>query len=148
MTRIASRDGAAGVRRVVQDPPGVDAIERAVLERQGLGVGDHHLALQAFELETASHELNGMLGEVDPGRDRAGAHEANEVGPEPHADLEQPLSLGAVEVREPRDVGVELGSGLLDLGEEFRGAFGRAGMLGAARLLLPEVAHPTLLVYS
>ena len=81
--------GAAGVRRVVQDPPGVDAIERAVLERQGLGVGDHHLPLQAFQLETASDELNGMLGEVDPGRNRAGAHEANEVGPEAHADLEQ-----------------------------------------------------------
>ena len=56
--------------------------------------------------------------------------------------------LAPVEVREPRDVGVELVPGALDLGEEFRGAFGRARMLGAARLLLPEVAHPTLLVYS
>ena len=83
-----------------------------------------------------------------PGRDRAGADEANEVGPEPDADLEEALSLRALEVGKPRDVGVELVPGALDLGEELRGAFGRAGVLGAARLLLPEVAHPTLLVYS
>ena len=89
-----------------------------------------------------------MLGEVDAGRNRAGADEANEVGPEAHADLEDLLAPRAIEVREPRDVGVELVPGAFDLGEELRGPFRRGGVLGAARLLLPEVAYPTLLVYS
>ena len=133
--------------RVVQDAPRVDAVERGVLERQGLGVRGPDLGLEALELQAPTHELDGVLGEVDSRRDRARAHEADEVGAEPDPDLEQALASSPVEVGEPVDVRVELVAGPLDLGEELRRAFNRRRVLGPAGLFLPEALDPLLLIY-
>ena len=93
------------------------------------------------------HELDGVLGEVDAGRDGPGANEADEVGPEPDSDLEQPLATRSLEIGEPVDVGVELVSSSLHLGEELRRALLGLRVLGAAGLLFPEIADTLLLIY-
>lgn len=88
-----------------------------------------------------------MLGKVDAGRDGPGANKADEVGPEPDSDLEQPLATRPLEVREPVNVGVELVSSSLHLGEELGRALLCLRMLGSAGLLFPEIADPLLLIY-
>ena len=77
-----------------------------------------------------------------PGRDRARAHEADEVGPEPDADLEQPLAASSGEVGEPVDVGVELVAGPLDLGEELRRALRPSPRARRRRALPPRSPGP------
>lgn len=135
------------VRRMVQDAPRIHAVERGFFERKGLCVRGPDLRLEPFERQPAPHEVDGMLGQVDAGRDGAGAHEADEVRPEPDADLEEPLVARPLEVGEPVDVRIELVADPLDLGEELRRAFGRRRVFGPAGLLLPEVPDPRLLIY-
>jgi len=139
-------DRLARVRRVVQHAPGVDAVERGVVERQRLGVGRSDVCFQPLERESAAHELDGMLRQVDAGRDRAGPDETDEVRSEPDPDLEQALAAGALEIGEPVDVRVELVSRTLDLGEELRRPLGVRRVFRPAGLLLPEVLDPRLLI--
>ena len=132
----------------MQDAPGVDAVERAVVEGQRFCVRRPDLGLEAFEREPSAYELDGMLGEVDTRRDRPGAYEADEVGAQSDADLEQPLATSALEIGEAVDVGVEHVAGALDLSKELRRSFRRRRVLRAAGLLLPEAPDPRLLICS
>lgn len=131
----------------MQHAPGIDPLEALVLEGQILGIGRAHLGCQPFELEPSPDELDGMLGEVDPGCEGPGAHKTDEVRPCADPDLEQALTLRTLEVRETGDVRIELISHALDFSEELGASFGRGGMLRPAGLLLPEVANSSLLIY-
>ena len=88
-----------------------------------------------------------MLGQIDARCDRARADETDEVRPEPNSDLEQALAPGSGEIGETVDVGIELVPRSLDLSVELRGAFWGRHVLGAARVLLPEISDALLLIY-
>jgi len=140
-------DRLACIGRMVEDAPGVDDIEGTVLEGKVLRVGGLHAPLEPFQRQSSLHELDGVLGEVDAGRDRAGASKPDEVSAEPDTDFEQPLSPCFVEGRELQNVWIELVPRSFDFGEVLRSALGSRGVLGAARLLLPEIPDALLLIY-
>jgi asparagine synthase (glutamine-hydrolysing) len=125
----------------VQNAPGVDDIEGTVFERKSLGVRDGHVTMQTLELEPAPDQLDGALGEVDPGHIRAGSREADEVGTETDADLQHVATTGSSEISEFRDERLEPLARFLNLPEELRRTLGRAGVLGTARPSLPVVAN-------
>ena len=139
-------DRLAVCRRVVQHAPRVDAVKGAVVEGKGLRVGGSNLRTEPFERQAPPDELDRVLGQVDAGRDCSCADEADEVGPEPDADLEQLLAASSLEVREPCDVRVELVPRPLDLGEELGVPSGGATCSDAAGLFLPKAPDALLLI--
>ena len=133
-----------GIGRVVKHSPRVDEVEARVRKGEAFGISCLNVAVEPFQLEPASYELHRVLGEVDSGDLRAGPRKTDQIATQPDADLQHLLPARALEVREIRDLRVELVPRTRDLLEEFWSALGGLRVGGAAGLVLPEALDATL----
>ena len=91
--RVAAHDGSVQarrhIRRVMQHPVARDAVERAVVEREVLGVADGDLGGHAQRLDVRlCGQLDVTRRQVDAGGARAGAGVLRQVDPLTAADVE------------------------------------------------------------
>jgi glycerol-3-phosphate dehydrogenase len=115
----------------------VDDVERPIVERKGLSIGLLQIHLDLRVTRVLPRELEGGLGEIDAGDQGAASREANEVGANPAADLEEGFSPIAFEIDEAGEVPELVEPILVEIGEELPGSRSVAGHLEVVDALVP-----------
>ncbi len=131
-------DQAGRIRGVLHDTVRVDSVERRVAEGERLAVGHLERGVRdTVQLDVAPRQVDRLLGQVDAGDPRAAPREANQVGADAAADLQQALAAIAVEVDQARQVPQLVEAVIIQIVEE-RERSGRC----VAHLLIVDPAVP------
>ena len=130
-------DHEPGVRGVLQNAVTVDDVERGVLERERLSVSELQLHRDLGEARVLPRQPERGPGEIDPGNQRTPLGEADEVGPDPAADLEERFSPEAFEIDETGEVAELVEPVLVEIGEEFPGSRRILGHLQVVDSIVP-----------
>jgi len=120
----------------------VDDVERKILERKRLAVREPQIHRDSRVAGVLPRELERGLGEIDPGDDGAAFREANEVGSDPAADLEERLSPIAFKIDEAGEVTELVKPILVEVVEELLRSRSMARHLEVVDPLVPVSLDP------
>lgn len=105
-------------RRVLENAVAVNDVERGVLERERFSVSELQFHRDPGVARVLPGELESGLGKVDTGHEGAAPREADEVGSDPAAHLEERPSPIAFEIDEAGQVTELVEPILVEIGEE------------------------------
>ncbi len=135
-------DHESGLRGVLENAVAVNDVEGGALERERFSVSELQIHRDPRVARVLSRELERGLGKVHTGDDGAALREANEVGSDPAADLEERLSPIAFEIDEAGEVTELVETVLVEVVEELLRSRSVASHLEVVDPLVPVLLDP------